>query len=170
MNPLNFEVNATEDQAHQHILQATQQAKASADALGAPKSAQDIGRSMQTLLGEAATKEKDAASKLYAAVDPDGTLTVPAAPLREQVGAIQKDIPQLAKPPSGEEAAIYNDVGNVGDSIPFSEVQALRSRVSNAIHQEVMASGGESPALRRLSQIKAAINDSLANGAAGGRR
>ncbi len=158
-------LNAADDAATQHILQTTQEAKSKVDVLGAPKSAQDIGHSMQTLLGEAADREHQAASKLYEAVDPDKTLNVSGVPLKEQVGAVQKDIPQLAKPPSGEEAAIYNDVSNVGDSLPFSEVQALRSRVSNAIHQEVMASGGESPELRRLSQIKAAINDSLAQAA-----
>ncbi|WEZ84642.1 hypothetical protein P6U16_08740 [Rhizobium sp. 32-5/1] len=111
---------------------------------------------MRTSLEEARKAAKETERQLWSAVDPDGSLALPAANARKQVADILADMPKTAKPPTGEEAAIYQVSGQLGDVAPFSEITALQSRVKTELRTERLANG-ESAAYRRLSQLNSAL-------------
>lgn len=136
------------------------------DALGTGVSPTGSGEAMRSSLEEARAAAKATERQLWGAVDPDGTLALPAQNTRQQARQVISELPQSAKPPSGEEAAILEAVGNYQDVMPFSELTALQSRIKAELRAERLANG-ESPAYRRLSQLSAATEADIEAAIAG---
>ena len=65
---------------------------------------------------------------------------------------------------SGEEAAIFDTASNLPAVTPFSEVTALRSRISSAMREE-MRSAGSTPTYARLAQLRGSVEDAITNAA-----
>lgn len=149
-------IQAVEQRAEQAFEAATSRARQSTEAIGRGASPEVVGDDMRTSLEEARKVAKETERKLWSAVDPDGSLALPAANARKQVADILADLPKTAKPPTGEEAAIYQVSGQLGDVAPFSEITALHSRVKTELRAERLANG-ESAAYRRLSQLNSAL-------------
>lgn len=103
---------------------------------------------------------KDEASALWRAIDPDLSMPVNVRALRESTGDLTSKIPATAKPPSGEEASIFDTIGKLGETPSFGEIVALRSRVTDAIRDERRS--GTPTALRRLSITLDNIDNTLA--------
>ena len=82
---------------------------------------------------------------MWTAVDPDGTLALPAAPIATGADKIAGEVPSTAKPMAGEEAAIFDTASNLPAVAPFSDITALRSRISSAMRQELMSAGDRKP-------------------------
>ena len=64
----------------------------------------------------------------------------------------------------GEERAIFSDIGNAPDVVPFNDLTALRSRVSTAMREE-LRSAGQTPTYARLSQLRGSIGDAISSAA-----
>jgi ddrB-like ParB superfamily domain len=84
-------------------------------------------------------------------------------------GQISQSIPRTAKPMSGEEAAIFDTAQNLPSIVPFTEMTALRSRISTALREELM-SAGQSPTYARLTQcrltqLRGAVENAINNAA-----
>jgi hypothetical protein len=112
------------------------------------------------------TQRKAAVSRLYAAVDPDGTLAVDLRPFKEQVAEIAKGWPKNAKPLQGEAGAVFG-VSRMQPAVQkFSEVAALRQRIGDA-----MAEARGKPELaqeyRQLTLLRGALDDTLSGAVAG---
>src|SRR5207248_3498800 len=131
---------------------------------GGMQGAQDYGALMRDQLegAKAATKRQESA--LWQAIDPEGNLTISAVPVRQQASAILKAIPSTARPTEGEERAIFGIAQMSPTNMPLSDFAALRSRLLGAIREE--AANGQTPALRRMQQLRSAMDGAISDTAA----
>ena len=134
--------------------------KARNESLGPSMRPEEAGEAMRAVL----QRRRDAAMKrensLWSAVDPDGTLALSATNAVRTAGSIGRSLPRSARPPSGEEQAIYGVLGSYEDVVPFRELSALRTRVSTAITEE-RSRHGKTPTWARLVQVRNAIERDL---------
>ncbi|GLR49894.1 hypothetical protein KYK30_30160 [Shinella yambaruensis] len=134
--------------------------------MGEGAGARASGDAMRSSLEEARAAAKAAERSLWEAVDPDGSLALPAQNTRQQATTLIAELPRSAKPPSGEEGAIFDVVSQYGDTIPFSELTALQSRIKAEMRAE-RRSFGETPAYRRLSMLSKATDADIEMAVAG---
>lgn len=134
--------------------------------MGEGAGARASGDAMRSALEEARAAAKTAERSLWEAVDPDGSLALPAQNTRQQATTLIAELPRSAKPPSGEEGAIFDVVSQYGDTIPFSELTALQSRIKTEMRAE-RRSFGETPAYRRLSMLSKATDADIELAVAG---
>lgn len=104
---------------------------------------------------------KTEANSLWRAIDPDLKTQVSVTPLKDLTDKLMSEIPQTAKPPGGEEAAIFDTIQGLGDSAAFGDLTALRSRLTDAIRQE--RQGGTPTVLRRLAITLGNLDTTLAD-------
>lgn len=149
------------DRATQDILdRATGAARGSADDLGRGMSPEDAGTSLRGSLESARAQVKEAEDALWQAVDPDGSLVASAQKLRTQASELLESMPSTERRPSGEEAAIFEAIGNLSEAAPFSEIAAMRSRLNDALKIE-RRTNGETRTYRRLSMLRGALEEDL---------
>lgn len=134
--------------------------------MGEGAGARASGDAMRSSLEEARAAAKAAERSLWEAVDPDGSLALPAQNTRQQATTLIAELPRSAKPPSGEEGAIFDVVSQYGDTIPFSELTALQSRIKAEMRAE-RRNFGETPAYRRLSMLSKATDADIESAVAG---
>ncbi|QFR34698.1 hypothetical protein [Ancylobacter sp. TS-1] len=121
-----------------------------------------IRQQLDSARGAAKTRERE----LWGLVDPDGTLALDVAAIRDEARSIVQRMPMSAKPVAGEESGILNVAAGYKSVMPFQEVTALRSRVSDALREE-LSTNGQSQVYRRLSQLRGAIENALEGAVAG---
>ena len=124
---------------------------------------QAYGQRLRGPLDKANQAQRVRVSRLYDAVDPDGTLAVDMTGIKQAARAIAKDIPKNAAPMEGDAGAILGVMQMQPKAQPFREVQALRGRLTDAMREELY-SNGRSTTYRRLSQMLGAVDDTLSNG------
>lgn len=152
-------IDAAGDRADAAARQKAQQALEQA---GGNLNREDYGAAMRDQLEAAKAETKRQEGRLWDAIDPGGTLTIDGMPVRERAREIVGDIPDTAAPPGSEEAAIYRATQLLGTATPFRNFAALRSRLLEAIRQE-RASNGQSQALRRMQQLRSAMDDAISS-------
>ncbi|MFG1179009.1 hypothetical protein [Xanthobacter versatilis] len=129
--------------------------------LGGHGMPEGYGEAMRQQIMDARSVAKERERALWRAVDPEGTLALPATETARIAADVQASMPASAKPMSGEEAAIFGMARRFGSAVaPFSEVTALRSRISEAMRQEMMASG-QTVQYARLARLRAAVERDL---------
>lgn len=142
---------------------ATQQAAQAVQGLGGEGTPEAYGLAMQTPLAAAKESARQQRNSLYNAIDPDNSLNIVAAPVRQQVKDLYGQLSNLAQPPAGEEASIAGVAASLPDVIKFNDLRALESRVTAAMGAERRANG-ETPVWGRLSQVKNAVSGAIDNG------
>ena len=155
-----------DDELEAAVTGATRTAQDKVAAIGQGAAPDIAGGNIRNSLETARAAAKGRERALWDAVDPNGTLALSTTGTRAQTARIIKEMPASAKPPEGEEAAIMGAVGQFGDTVPFSEITALQSRIKTQMRAERIASG-ESPAYRRLTQLNSAIQQDLETAIAG---
>jgi hypothetical protein len=136
-------------------LEAT--ARESTAGLGGQGQPQQYGATIRGSLSDANFFAKQREGLLWRAVDPDGSLALDVSPLRQSAVDLRRSLPQTARPIEGEEAAILETIAGVRPVVPFADVTALRSRVSDAMKQARM--GGDSQALSRLTSLRGGLEN-----------
>jgi len=155
------------DDLNDRLAQAGRQRVASAvDALGGALPRDQYGADIRDELSGARQAVKTRESALWQAIDPDGTLALDATPVRRAANEIVKSMPDSARPMEGEERAIFGLAQTQPGVQKFSELTALRGRLLGAIREERFQNG-ETPALRRMTQLRSAIDDAIGNAATG---
>jgi len=144
---------------------ARQRAAQSVDRLGGNLPRDQYGAAIRDELTDAKGQAKARESALWNAIDPEGKLAVDVSPVQQAASRIVSEIPRTALPPQGEEAAILQLAGSMQPVMPFSDLTALRGRLLQAIRDERFQ-GGETPALRRMTQLRSSIDDAISNAAA----
>lgn len=139
---------------------ATDAARSRVEILGEGRSPDIAGADLRGGLETSRAAAKDAERALWTAVDPDGSLALPADKTMVQANAIPLGMSKAAKPMSGEEAAIFEAAGQLGSISRFSDITALQSRIKTAMREEKIANG-ESSAYARLSRLNAAVQSDL---------
>ena len=154
----------------QVVQQGQAQATAATDALGGQQlgldgytAEQQYGRQFRNELQNAADSSKAAASSLYRAVDPDGSLVYGTAPVKSTGQSISAAMPQNAAPMIGEEKAIFDTIQSLPPSQPFGELGALTSRVSAAM-RAARQDPAQAQSYARLSQLRSGLANVLQAG------
>ncbi|GAB4063942.1 hypothetical protein KHC28_14285 [Ancylobacter sonchi] len=135
-------------------------------ALGGVGTPEGYGSTLRQMLTDAENATRARERGLWAAVDPDGTLALEATAIREEARKLSAGLPRSAKPMEGEEAGIIGAASNYRDVMPFSEVTALRSRVSTEMRRE-LSQNGQTPVYARLVRLRGAIENALEGVVAG---
>jgi hypothetical protein len=141
---------------------ATEAARGQAAALGGEGAPEGYGTALRQGVIDAEKAEKDRLGGLYAAVDPEGTMTGNVSHTIAEAKNIENDIGPTAKPMTGEEAAIFDAAQNMSPLSKFTDLQDLRSRVSTEARRQQLPDG-DPQVYRRLTLLKGAIQDNIAN-------
>lgn len=145
--------------ADAQVARAAEQRATALDDLGGTRAPEQYGADLRGVLESTKAAEKAAVGKLYAAVDPDGTLAMDITPLKQAAQQIVADLPKAAAL-NPAEARLYDVVRSMPDVERFGELGGLRSELTAAIRAERFT-GGETPALRRMSQMLSAVDDTI---------
>lgn len=129
-------------------------------ALGAGTTPDIAGADLRSTYEAARADAKTNEAALWKAVDPTGKLTLAVPETRSQAGSIIATTPTTAKPPSAEEAAIFQAAKDLPATAKLSDITALQSRIKEEMRTERMANG-ETAAWRRLSQLNGAVQNDL---------
>lgn len=124
---------------------------------------QQYGAGLRGTLKGAAGDVKTEERGLWSRVDPDGSLRVGMAPIREAARSIAKEVPANAAPMTGEEAAIFGKARMLPAVQPFAELGALRSRITDAMRAELVQNGS-SQSYRRMTQLLGAVDGAMSDG------
>jgi hypothetical protein len=130
---------------------------------------QAFGTRLQGGLSALGQARKEAASRLYSAVDPDGKLTVDLRGFRNSVHEIARDRPANAAPLEGEAGRAFATAQLQPSVQTFKEIQALRQRIGDAMTAERKANGSTQTYayLTRLrSALDTAIDETVSKAAA----
>ncbi|MET3355939.1 UNVERIFIED_ORG: hypothetical protein ABID33_003866 [Xanthobacter viscosus] len=145
------------DEATGHALTgATNAAREAAGRLGGEGAPEAYGAGIRQQIMDARGAAKERERALWKAVDPGNDLNLPATGVRDTARTIVKGLEKSAAPLAGEERAAIATALRYPDVVPFREMTALRSRVSDAMRQE-MVTNGQTRVYARLSQLRGAI-------------
>lgn len=154
-----------DEHAEQRLAALTAEAQEQAGKLGGAGSPDDYGAGLRDALQQAEDVAKAQERALWKAVDPDNSIRVDASPTFQAAAQIQQAMTRMAAPMEGAEKGIFEAIA--GDKqLSLGELSDLRSRVSTAMREELL-SAGKSPSYARLTQLRGAIQDNLADAAAG---
>jgi hypothetical protein len=142
------------------IEAARAQAAGQVGALGGTTPPEVLGLTMRDALQESRAAAKAQKDALYQAIDPEGSINIVAAPVRNRVMRMADEFNMNSKPPDGEELQVFKIVADMPEVVPFQDLVALEQRVTAAMAAE----NGRTPTWGRLSQVKSAINDAMDNG------
>lgn len=156
---------ATSDQQLQNAYdQAQQSAASAANRIGSsipPEAAGEQLRSaLQAQLDAAKTNER----QLWKAVDPNGTMTVLASPLKRAVQSIYGDMgpaAQLSVTPAEKGLAAVID--GYGATIPFNELTDVRSQISQTMRDAKSPLAPNDVAYGRLAQLRGAVENAISD-------
>jgi hypothetical protein len=141
---------------------ALERARSAGEAIGGNGTPEGIGADLRGVVDEAEAAARAQERGLWQAVDPDGTLTGNTVQTSSAAREISGGVASTAKPIAGEEAAIFEAAQGLPQLAPVSDLIALRSRVSTEMRNELIANG-RSPSYARLTALRGAIQDNLAN-------
>jgi hypothetical protein len=129
---------------------------------GATLPLNEYGPAMRGELADANNQAKASERALWSAIDPENRLALDVTPTKQAATKVVGNISDSAKPPQGEEAAIYGLLQQYPATQRLGEFTDLRGRLLQAIRDERRASG-ESPALYRMTQLRQAMDNNLAS-------
>ncbi|MFG1270946.1 hypothetical protein [Xanthobacter flavus] len=156
---------ALDQQTGQALEAATATARQATGRLGGEGAPEAYGGAIRQSIMDARGVAKERERALWQAVDPNGDLNLPATGVRDTARTIVKGLEKSAAPLAGEERATIVTALKYPDVVPFREMTALRSRVSDAMRQEMMTNG-QTRVYARLSQLRGAIERDIENAVA----
>jgi hypothetical protein len=106
---------------------------------------QGFGQRLRAGLTDLNSQARAEEGQLWRAIDPNNNLTVNTAPLRSAATAIRSAIPANAAPMEGEVGRIFSTAQLLPAVQSFSEVAALRSRITDAMRGELISNGRSQP-------------------------
>lgn len=165
VNTLRQNLAALDQQTGQALEAATSRAQGAAAAIGGEQTPEAYGGAIRQSIMDARGVAKERERALWKAVDPNGDLNLPAMGVRDAARSIVKDLEKSAAPLAGEERATIVTALQYPEVVPFREMTALRSRVSDAMRQEMMTNG-QTRVYARLSQLRGAIERDIENAVA----
>jgi len=155
--------NDLDNQLEGATAAARQRADQAIANLGAGGTAEAHGAVFRGLAQAARDDAKQNERALWNAVDPSGTMTLPAGDIANSARSIESSLSSSAKPMAGEERAVFDVARRYGDDTPFRDVMDLRSRISAEMANE-KRTAGYSPVYRRLVQLRGAVEDAIDRG------
>lgn len=157
---LREQLAAIDDMTTRTVEDATAVASNMTGRLRGEGTPEGYGATFRSTLDDTRKAVKELEDSLWRAVDSDGSLALPVSQVSQAAKSSRQKLPASAKAPEGEEAAILSVAQSYGRVVPFSEVTALRSRLSTAMREELFARG-RTPAYARMSQLRGALERDL---------
>lgn len=159
---LNSQFRDLDVQTSAHLADLMGNAQFATSAIGGTDTPEAYGAATRAAIQTAMDATKTRERGLWDAVDPHGDLTGNMVETATGARDIVKEVPPTAKPMAAEEAAIFEAAKNLPPIAPVRDLIALRSRVSSEIAQQT-GPQGDAQALRRLTQLRGAIQNNLSN-------
>lgn len=156
---------ALDEATGQAVTGATNAAREAAGRLGGEGTPEGYGTGIRQNIMDARSVAKERERALWRAVDPGNDLNLHGTGTREAARAIVKGLEKSAAPLAGEEAATIGTALQYPDVVPFREMTALRSRVSDALRQE-LSTNGQTRVYSRMTQLRGAIERDIENAVA----
>ena len=142
---------------------ARQQAQDALGRVGGTDTPEAIGNALRGTLADSRAAAKERETALWNAVDPDGTLANSMTGIKQAADNIYGNLPKAdAANLAGPENTFRSLVQGYRPVEPFSELQSLRSNLSQAMRDELTANG-RSPAYARMSQLMDAVQGTISN-------
>lgn len=154
-------LDAIDTQTEADVNAAAAKASRANDALGPEATPEESGAAIRTAISDAERAGRARTSAMYTELgldDPAVTANVGAT--RGAAGDILSGQATTARPPEGEEAAIFAAANAMKPVSPMRDLLELRSRVGAELRRQ-RAPGGDPASVRRLSRLQAAIDDNL---------
>ncbi len=121
---------------------------------------QEYGQTIRGNLSDLNFAAKSRESALWNAIPKD--LAVRGAPLATAARDIRAGIDPLGTPMTGTEERIFGNATGLQGNVPFASLRAMRSDVATAIRERIaQVRSSEDPVVRRLTQLRGAIDDTL---------
>ncbi|MDR3487099.1 MAG: hypothetical protein P4M05_19605 [Bradyrhizobium sp.] len=139
---------------------AEARARGAAGGLGEGTNADELGSRLRTAIEDVRGATKKAHNALYDAVDPEGTLSLVATPIRERARQIGDQLKEDGAEFDPAEAPLFRRAIVLKDVTPYRKLQTLDRDISAAMSKERRA-GGETPAWARLVRLKGAVKDAM---------
>ncbi len=117
------------------------------------------GEQFRATLEEAKKAEKAKVQALYSRIDPDNSLALDIGGVKQAANEIRSSLPKAAQM-APDEARLHAVLDSLPEVEKFSELTALRGELLGAIRQERF-SNGETPALRRMQQLRSSIDNTI---------
>lgn len=147
---------------------AAQQARTAAQGLGPEQTAAAGGEQLRQALQARLDAAKAQEQSMWKAVDPNGTLNVVTAPLKqaaaELYGGLGPEKSLTLTPIEGQFAGI---IGDYGPTLPFSRLTDLRSSISAAMREAKSPLNPNDVAYGRLAQLRGAVENAISDSVQG---
>lgn len=148
-----------------NVTAAQGTADRAAAALGGTDTNQNYGAGLRDILSESKAGVKTAADALYKAIDPDGTLVLDTSPLTDAAKSIAGEMNKYDEPMGDREASIFSAAAQMPQTVPYSDIQAIFTRLKTAIRTGRASAGTDPQSLRRMGMLADAMADTIATGA-----
>ncbi|MFG1293759.1 hypothetical protein [Xanthobacter versatilis] len=156
---------ALDEVTGQALTSATIAAREAAARLGGEGTPEAYGAGIRQNIMDARAVAKERERALWKAVDPNGDLNLHATGVRDAARNTVANMPKLAEPMAGVEASVFSQASHLPDVIPFREMTEMRSRVNDALREE-LSTKGQTRVYARLSQLRGAIERDIENAVA----
>jgi hypothetical protein len=159
------------DQSTQSALDtALQNARTAAEGVDGTQSQAELGTRLRDALQARLDEGKAQIRALWRAVDPNGTLNVVTAPLKQAVASIYGlATPEQALTMTPRENQLASIIADYQETLPFARLTQLRSAISAAMREAKGPLQPNDAAYARLSQLRNAVEEaeqqSVASGA-----
>lgn len=153
-------VGALTRQADETQAAAGARARSGAAELGEGTNSEDLGSRLRASIEDVRAATKKAHNALFDAVDPDGTLSLVATPVRDRAREIYRQLKGDGSEFGKVEAPLFRRAAVLNDVAPFRKLRALDRDIGTAMSEERRAAG-ETPAWARLVQLKGAVKDAM---------
>jgi Inorganic Pyrophosphatase len=156
---LRMGMNDVDRTTEMHLQGVTQRAQAAAEAIGRPNDQEVFGMAIRQELRNAEDAARAESRRLWNAIDPDGTLSVPMAPIAEAHEGIYGTMGPAGRaslsPTEQQIAHVISQYPEDGH-FPFGEFTDLRTLVNDGMRNE-LATNGQSAAYARLSRLRSEL-------------
>lgn len=147
------------------VDEASQNAQTLASSLGPSILPEAHGEAMRTLLASSLQATKDNENALWRQVDPDQSLISNMQPIKAAGVQAYGSLPRAAQATLTPSEQTFRDLAlSYPNAAPFSELQAFKSALGEALRQE-LSTNGRTTAYRRMSMLMdgvyGSINDAI---------
>lgn len=163
---LNTRMRQLEEQADALQEAAARDARRAVDELGPERSANEVGAQARAAISDQLKELNAEANALWRSIPQDVELVTPPL-IRSTAEIYGRMSPEEQLSLTPQEKAIAGLIGSYGQTIPFGRFKALRSEITKAMRDAKSGMNPNNLAYGRLSQLRGAIEDAVADSVAG---
>ena len=157
------DVEAAQARSTADVGAAQDRAKQVAESLGGNGNPEDYGTTIRGHVADALKASDAREAGLWNAIDPDRKLTGNVSATKIAGRSIIDNMSPYDVPMNADESRIFAQVQELPPVAPLKDIVALRRSINDAASTELKTKGVPTASYARLSALRAALNDNLAN-------